>query len=321
MAQQQSVLKQDALPRIGDLSVLSAYVFRLYASHPNPAAGYAEAVRRVESKLAAEVDFDPGSHTILLTHDAKTARAIILVHGYPSSPSPFKELAAQFHDRGYNVLVMTMPYHGLADRMNTEHAKLRTEDFIRYADEVVDIARGLGDRVTMAGISCGGLVTGWVAQQRRDVDLAVLISPGFGFKAIPSFLTPLIAWAWRVFPNSYIWDDPEKKANNPRPYNYLRLSTRALGQILRLSRAIQALARQRAPAAGSVVVITNLNDPAVDNSVTDKVVDLWRARRANDVQTYKFPADLRLGHDIISVNEPNMDVAVVYPKLMELIDR
>lgn len=292
-----------------------------WRSDPHPVVDYAEAVRRVERKIATEVEFDPGSHTILLTHGVKTARAIIFVHGYPSSPAPLKQIAAQFYDRGYNVLAMALPYHGLADRMNTEHAKLRAEDFMRYGDQVVDIARGLGDHVTMAGISCGGLITGWVAQQRQDVDLAVLISPGFGFKAIPRFWTPLMAWALRVFPNVYIWDDREKKANSPRPYNYLRLSTHVLGQILRLSRATQALARQQAPAASSILVITNLNDPSVDNVVTDKIVNLWRTRRAKAVQTHQFPANLGLGHDIISVTDPNMNVAAVYPTLIELIDR
>ncbi len=335
MAHQQGIVKANALwknsragssigallPELGGFPKHSAGNLRLFASHPNPAADYAEAVRRVESKIATEVDFDPGSHTILLTHGAKTAKAIIFVHGYPSSPSPFKEIAAQFYDRGYNVFVMTMPYHGLADRMNTEHAKLRAEDFVRYGDEVVNIGRGLGDHVTMAGISCGGLVTGWAAQQRQALDLAVLISPGFGFKAIPRFWTPLIAWALRVFPNLYIWDDPEKKADNPRLYNYLRMSTHVLGQILRLSRATQALARQNAPAAGTILVITNLNDPGVDNVVTDKVVDLWRTSWAKDVRTYQFPADLGLGHDIIDVKDPNMNIAAVYPKLLELIDR
>ena len=132
------------------------------ASNPHPVVDYTEAVWRVESKIAAEVDFDPESHTVLLTHGAKTARAIIFVHGYPSSPAPFKQIAAQFYERRYNVLAMALPYHGLADRMNTEHAKLRAEDFMRYGDRVVDIARGLGTRVTMAGISCGGLITGWL---------------------------------------------------------------------------------------------------------------------------------------------------------------
>src|SRR5262245_51466618 len=86
-------------------------------SDPHLVLDYAEAVRRVESKIATEVNFDPCSHTMLLTHGAKTANAIILVHGYPSSPAPFKQIAAQFYDRGYNVLAMPLPYHGLADRM------------------------------------------------------------------------------------------------------------------------------------------------------------------------------------------------------------
>lgn len=305
----------------GRVLMMHADDLKPYASNAHPVVDYTEAVRRVESKIAAELDFNPESHTFLLTRGAKTARAIIFVQGYASSPAPFKQIAEQFYERGYNVLTMALPYHGLADRMSTEHAKLRADDFMRYGDQVVDIARGLGTHVTMAGISCGGLITGWVAQQREDVDLAVLISPGFGFKAIPRFWTPLAAWAFRVFPNRFIWDDPEKKADSQRPYNYLRLSTHVLGQILRLSQATQALARREIPAAGSILVITNLNDPSVDNVVTDKVVNLWRARRAKDVQTYQFPADLGLGHDIIGVTDPNMNLAAVYPKLLELIDR
>jgi carboxylesterase len=321
MQKQHTIMKENNFQRTEDLRRLPTGNPSLYISQPHPAANYAEAVQRVEAKIASEVNFNPDNHTILMTHDAKTAKAIIFVHGYVSSPAPFKEIAAEFFDRGYNVLAMTMPYHGLADRMNTEHEKLRAEDFIHYADSVVDIARGLGDIVTMAGISCGGLVTGWAAQRRQDIDLAVLISPGFGFKAIPRFWTPLMGWAFRAFPNSYLWDDPQKKADSPRRYNYLRLSTHALGQILRLSRSIQLLARRKAPAAESILVITNLNDPAVDNILTDEVVNLWRTRWAKKVQTYQFPANLGLGHDIIGVDDPNMNVAVVYPKLLELIDQ
>lgn len=63
-------------------------------------------------------------------------------------------------------------------------------------------------------------MTAWAAQYRRDLDFAVVMSPGFAFKAIPSCLRPLAGWIWRVFPNSYIWNDPQKKADNPRRSNY-----------------------------------------------------------------------------------------------------
>jgi len=318
MTHQQSIVKRSAFQTswnlaVGDLS--------RYASHPNPVVAYAEALRRVESKIASEVDFYPDNHAFLLTHGGKTAKVIILAPGFGSGPAPMKEIAAQFYERGYNVLCMALPYNGLADRMTTEPAKMRAEDFMRYGDEVVDIARGLGEHITMAGISGGGLATAWAAQQRRDVNRAVLISPGLGVKAIPRFWTPFMAWALRVLPNWYIWDDPVKKENAPRLYNYVRIASKAVGQILRLGLAIKSLARQTAPAAGSIVVITNLNDPGIDNVAVDTVANLWRAHRGEDVQTYQFPAELGLGHDIIDVTDPQMNVAVVYPKLFELIDR
>lgn len=335
MAQQKGILTENTLwensrvgfsigallQRLASFTKLSANSSRFYASRPNPVTDYAEAVRRVESKITSEVGFYGGSHSFLLTHGAKATKVIIFAHGWASSPAPFKEIAGQFYDRGYNVLVMTMPFCGLADRMNTEQAKMRAEDFVHYGDEVVDIARGLGEQITMAGISAGGLVTAWVAQQRQDVDLAVLISPGLGLKAIPRFWTPLMSWALRAIPNWYIWEDPEKKENAPRPYNYVRIPSRVVGQILRLAMTVKALARQKAPLAGSIVVITNLNDPGIDNVAVDKVTNLWRLRRAKDVQSYQFPADLGLGHDIIDMKDPHMNVAVVYPKLLELIDR
>lgn len=307
--------------RTGGLFRYTALSLTKYDSHPNPVGSYIEAKQRFESKLASENDFYEGSHSFLLTHGYMTRKVIAFAHGFPNSPAPFKELAAEFFNRGYNVLALTMPYCGLADRMNTEQVKVRAEDFMRYGDQVVDIARGLGDRITVAGISAGGLVTPWAAQQRADIDLAVLISPGLGLKAIPRFWTPFMSWALRILPNWYIWEDPKLKENVPRLYNYVRVPSKVVGQILRLGLAVKAMARQAAPVAGSIAVVTNLNDPGIDNVAVDKVTDLWRTRRAKDVQAYQFPKELGLGHDIIDVNDPQMDVGVVYPKLLELIDQ
>jgi pimeloyl-ACP methyl ester carboxylesterase len=336
VTQQQGIVKGDALQKIGKagfiiaatlivlggLLMLPADDLSLYDSHPNPAANYAEAVQRIESMRATEVGFNPDCQVILLTHGANTTRTIVFAPGYGSCPAAFKELGTQFYDRGYNILIAPLPYNGLADRLTTEEAKLRAEDLIRYTDQVVDIGRGLGDHLTLAGISAGGLVTGWAAQQRQDVDQAVLISPGFGFAVMPERLTPLVFRAFIRLPNWFIWEDPKLKADAPPEHNYPRASTRALAQILRLSLATQDLARQKAPAAGSILVVTNLNDPDLDNVVTDKVADLWRAHGAADVQTYQFTADLQLGHDLTDMQQPDQNAAaVVYPKLLELIDR
>jgi len=334
MTQQPAIVKGNALQKIGiaaliivavlivlgGLLMLPADDLSLYATHPNPAAGYAEAVQRVESLRAAEVGFNPDCHTILLTHGAKTAKVIIFADGYGSCAASFKELGTQFYDRGYNVLVVPLPYNGLADRMTDEQAKLRAEDLVRYTDEVVDIGRGLGDHLTLAGISAGGLMTGWAAQQRQDIDQAVLISPGFGFKVVPERLTLFASRAFILLPNMYVWNDPELKTDVLPYHGYPRISTRSASQILRLSLATQALMRQKAPAAGSILVITNLDEPGVNLGAISKVVDLWRSYGVN-LQTYQFPAGLHLPHGLIDVQEPSQNVAVVYPKLLELIDR
>jgi len=293
-----------------------------FASQPHPAASYMQAVQRVEEMRATEAGLRTDSRVILLTHGARTAKAIVFIHGHDSSPASFREIGMQFHHLGYNVLMAPMPYHGLADRMTTEPEKLRVEDMIRYTDEVVDIGRGLGDHLTLAGISLGGLLAGWVAQERPDVDLAVLISPGFAAKALPGITMPIVGWFFRVWPNWFVWENPVLKADKPPEYNYPRWSTHSIGQVVRLGAVIRESARRKSPASRSILVVTNVNDPDVDNTGTDTVVRLWRSRGMARLRTYQFPADLGLGHDLIDPEPPNQKVVrLVYPKLIELIDR
>jgi len=297
-----------------------------YAARPHPAADYADAVQRVDQWRTAESGFNPECHTTLMTHGAKTAKAILFAPGYGSCPAAFKELGALFYDRGYNVLIVPLPHNGLSDRMTKEQAKLKAEELVQYTNQVIDIGRGLGDHLTMAGISAGGVATGWAAQQRKDLDRAVLISPGLGFRAVPRPLARIVSRTFVRLPDRYIWSDAKLKADAPPDHNYPAVSLHALGQIMRLSLAIQALARQDAPAVGSILVVTNLNDPDIDNVVTDKVVAQWRAHGAVDVQTYQFPAALELGHDLTDLQQPDRRAAavvsaVVFPKLLELIDR
>jgi carboxylesterase len=216
------------------------------------------------------------------------------------------------------VLLVPAPHHGLADRMTTEHAQLTAEELVAYTDTVVDMAQGLGEHVSLAGISMGGIATAWAAQQRSDLDLAVLISPAFGFKMVPAPATAPAVNAFLALPNLYQWTDSTLKAANGPAYTYPRRSTHALAQTLLFGLAVQALTEEAPPVAGSILVITNAGDPSVDNALTAGVVDAWREWGA-DVATYEFPADLELEHDLIDPSKQTQPV--VYPRLVDLITK
>ncbi len=292
------------------------------AAHPRPSKSYAEAIQRVAALQGQEREgYNPLCVTQLLTHGTRTPRAVVLVHGYTSCPQQFVPLGRQFFDRGDNVLIARLPRHGRADRLTAEHAGLQAAELAAHADEVVDIAAGLGERVTMVGLSGGAITTAWAAQNRSDLDRAVIIASAFGYKQIPGPLTVLaMNTALLLLPNIFLWWDPQLKEAIEPKYSYPRYSSRAVMNVLRLGFATRAAAGRRRPAARSIVVVTNAHDDKVDNAAAVRMVAVWRAAGASNVSQYEFPAALKLGHDLIDPNQPNAQPKVVFPKLVELVD-
>jgi pimeloyl-ACP methyl ester carboxylesterase len=298
-------------------------------SHPRPATDYAEAAGRVAALREQEAaGYNPLCHTQLLTHGQKTPRAIAFIHGYTNCPNQFLRLGQQFHDLGYNVLLVPMPHQGLADHMTNELSKLTAEEMAAYADQLVDILHGLGEWAALAGLSQGGVIAGWAAQTRADLDEAVLLAPGFGLKLVPAPVTVLVTNLALALPEFYLWWDnlvrfPSAPPPPPSPkavQGYPRFSVHALAQQLRLGLATQALARQSPPAARAILVVTNDADLAVQNSLTARLVAAWHAHGARLI-TYSFPANLQISHDMIDPNREDQKVDLVYPKLVELIGR
>jgi hypothetical protein len=70
-----------------------------------------------------------------------------------------------------------------------------------------------------------------------------------------------------------------------------------------------------------VLVITNAADPAVENSITRKLVDRWQARGFDRVETYEFDAKYQLIHDVIDPQQQGQQTDLVYPILLDLITR
>jgi carboxylesterase len=288
-------------------------------SQPHPAKDFPDALQRIEVLRRKESSSQiPESRLQFMSHGGRTERAIVLIHGYTNCACQFVELGNRLHAQGSNVLIVTMPHHGLANRLNTSQERLTSEELVAYTDEVVDIAHGLGEQVIVAGLSCGGLMAAWAGQNRKDVSLAMPIAPAFGLRKIPSFLTMAATNLFLILPNVYFCFFPERKSAGTPDHTYPRYSSRALAQIIRLGFAVRSRCRKEPPAARSLVVVTNANDQLVRNELTAQVVKAWRQHGAN-IKTYEFDAGLGLDHDMIDPAQPAQRIDLVYPHLIEFI--
>lgn len=292
------------------------------SSHPNPVHSYEEAEELIQAVQDSEgADFNPLCRTRFMTHGQKVEDVIILLHGFTNCPQQFADLGTRFFDLGYNVLIMPLPHHGLADRVTPEQANLTAEELAEYGDRVVDIAQELGGHVTVAGLSGGGVTTAWLAQHRSDIDLAMIMSPGFGFSAIPTILTAPVMNFYLIRPNSFVWWDPELKEKDGVRHAYAQYSTRALAQLLRLSFSVQADAQKSAPAAKEILYITNASDPDINLPLAYQVLKDWQSHGTGNFRIYEFAAEDQLPHDFIDGAQPVQKVDFVYPILIELITK
>ena len=291
------------------------------ASQPRPVASYAEALQRVDSLRAEDspaISSECG--TRLLTHGGATRHVVVLLHGLTNCPAQFDSLGRIAFARGANVFIPRLPRHGFADRMSDQLAHADAVELRVFTDRVLDAAQGLGDTITVAGLSVGGTLVAWAAQERRDVDRAVLIAPMLGVDMAPGRWTPAVARLTGALPNLFIWWDSKVKQQLPGPRHvYPRFSTRSVAATLKLGWTTLQDALKAAPACRSLAMVTVGGDIAVDNGLCADVVDAWRRHGVQDVVTYEFPDSLRLNHDVIDPAQVGGNPAITYPVIARLI--
>ena len=66
-------------------------------------------------------------------------------------------------------------------------------------------------------------------------------------------------------------------------------------------------------------MITNAADQSVSNPIIERIVAIWQQHDGAQVDTYEFPKELGLPHDIITPTRPGNRVDLVYPRLLELL--
>lgn len=286
---------------------------------PNPAYDYDDAMARLATRRAREgARVNPVCRTRALTHGRRTAHAIVLFHGMTSCPQQFQQLAEDLHRAGYNVLLPRLPRHGL-DRLSTDQAELTLEELTLTAYESLDILHGLGEKTTVLGLSAGGALAAWCAQNRDDLDRAICISPALGFPNVPPWAGRFYANGLAMLPNFFQWWDADLKEAIPNPpHAYPRIASHAVAVMLRLGQLVAVSSRRNPPKAGSVLGILNPSDEVVRNECTLQVIANWRRHGAH-VDVFEFPADWGLPHDLIDPAQPDQQVARVYPLLEALI--
>jgi esterase/lipase len=286
------------------------------------ASTFEQAMKRVTALQALDgPEVREGSQTRLWSHGKQTDRALAFFHGYTNSPEQFAILGQQFFDLGYNVLVPRLPYHGLEDRMNKEQEKLTAQDLLNATQETVDIMQGLGKAVIITGLSAGGVMAAWAGQFRSDVAIAVPMGPAFGLPFVPAWLSSLVRNLAPHLPNFYIWWDPKAKDKIEGPvHGYPRFSTHGLAEIFRFGKTVTDAAKTTKPAAKRIYMITSGFDAAIHLPTARKVAKEWQAT-GGDVIAYEFPKELKIWHDMIDPAQKGERTDIVYPALINLIDK
>jgi carboxylesterase len=297
---------------------------RTLESQPNPGMSYAEAIQRV--KAMQEVDNQDLARDVCITklfdHGSQTENVIVLLHGFTNCPEQFAQLGKRFYDSGFNVLIPRFPYHGLSDRLTDALVKLRAEDLCAFGDNVINLAHGLGKKVTVMGISGGGTLSAWLAQNRPDLDYSFPIAAFFALTKTPGWAMRLFERLGMTLPNFFMWWDPRTKAENPHAiyYAYPRYPIRAMVEIFRLGTATQIQAKDRPLAAKTVCMVINDAEPSVNNDEIINLLETWQRHGARNLRQVHFEKRLKLPHDFITPGTQGLNIEEIYPRLVRAVE-
>ncbi len=258
--------------------------------------------------------------TLVFDHGRRTEHATLLLHGLSATPRQFIAVAEALHGRGHNVFVPRLPRHGHRNRLSEALATMNAAQLEACSADALAVARGLGDRITVAGFSLGGLLSAHIGQFER-VHRVVAVSPFLGIAAVPDiFRLPVARWVLRR-PNRFFWWDPFLRERQQPEHGYPRFATHAIGHGLTLAHEVIDAARRQAPESEELLVVVNPRDSAVNRRAIERLARYWTVKKPNAVHVHRLTDMPPFSHDII---EPKRDAAVskrVTQILVELIDR
>jgi pimeloyl-ACP methyl ester carboxylesterase len=291
-------------------------------SHPLPIHDFEEANRQIAAiQYLEDETLSTQGRTKFLSHGKRTEKAVLWLHGLTSAPQQFARLGQECFELGCNVLIPRVPHHGVNSRISTETRKLTSVELARFCDHVLDITCGLGDRVIVGGLSMGGNLTAWLAQQRQEIDKALIIAPALAFHFLPA---PLFCPASRLallLPDFMHWWDAKKKAEGGLNWEYAWFSVHGLAHVIRMGCVFRSLARRQLSAAREIWLILNENDESVDSEDVRAMSRAWKIAKTDRFHTFTFPKSAGLFHNLITTDNEHaqMNIRIAHPEIMKII--
>jgi esterase/lipase len=294
---------------LGVLAVVTAALFAtsgrsVPAIQPDPAASYDEAIERVEALTALDGP-EIMRPTLFFDQGDKVETSVVIFHGFTNNPEQFERIGQAYAEAGYNVLIPRLPDHGERDLLTRDLSEVTAAKLAETANEAVDIAAGLGERVEVVGLSGGGNLAALMAHDRDEVAEAVVISPLFGVDMLPGLVTrPIVAWS-RVLPDFYFWWDPIKKADHVPADAYPNYSLKSISAFFEVAYDFMRREPSRSDGLDRVVIVTNGADRSVDESLARESIGQELRGIAGQYEEYEYPAELGYAHDLIDPQGSN----------------
>jgi len=295
------------------------WLFRVpgFSSTPHPAGNYPDALKKFEALEKAEeaLPLYPGGRSRMFTHGHKTDRVFVLLHGLTNCPEQFVPLAKILFASGANVVIPRARYAGYADRMNEVQGLQSGQDLLDQAATGLDIAAGLGGRISLAGLSGSAVAAAWMAENRGGIESVLIMSPFFSLYGYPVPVVDALSAVLSRAPNFYKWWSDELKEKNPGPpYAYPRYGTRCMAGTVQLARNVRAAIGPLK--AGRLDILTTATDIGANNSLTSELAAEWNEFNPGRVTIFQFPESDGVPHDMVDGNQPDAKTHLTYPVIL-----
>ncbi|OUL36526.1 alpha/beta hydrolase [Nostoc sp. T09] len=229
-------------------------------------------------------------------HPHTTSKVFLFLHGFTAGPYQFEPIGKAFFNKGYNVLIPLQPGHGLSGNWKRQNPPPLPTDIQAYQEFVLNwlqIAKTLGQKVVVGGLSTGGTLAAWLALEYPQlIDRALLFTPYLG--SHHSLFDKLI----KILPIYFEWFNKDASGN----FGYKGFRIPALRIFLELGEKLLEQAQRSVSAP--ILMVSSESDRAVSLSKQQDFFSMV-LKQQPQFWYYCFDDSLHIEHRMMTKLEDN----------------